>query len=535
MKSDKKMPSPWRDPSSGIYYLNTRVPTDLVPVLHKRHVQKSLKTKDRREAERLCCEEWLILQREFDRQRRKHTSHTELSEELIPHVLDEWLHTAIREDEEARLTGFKERTDEGRAQALSDLIEDLAQGQHDGKHPEWLMRRAGDLLREKSILFDSRSLPFLKLVEALSERYVRLFEVQYGRDIGKRVASPEAPREVLTVSQLYQKFKATSIAEKRWKNPLASDSRDYGPIVREFITVVGDKAAHSLAITDAQKYYDHTIERQDISLGTKKRNLTRIKTVLLFGRKSHQVPDITAPLQISTSYRRTHQSYERFSADDLGALFHSDAYRNNTFRKASQYWLPMFGLYTGARLDEPASLLVTDVEKREGVWSVYLSNPEANGGGKNEQAPRWLPLHQELIKAGFLGYWETVKAEGMRRVFPELGEAARDGCSKRATVDFTEYRRSVGVGEKEARSNKAFHSFRSTLVSELTEKGADAEIKRRIVGHSGAGDVHDVIYNQAKFSLPRLLEALSLADFGLAHPVFVENEAMKKARGKHRK
>jgi len=534
MESDKKVPTPGRDKNSGIYYLNTRVPADLITSYGKTQVQKSLRTRDRKEAVRKCCEEWLILQKEFDRLRRNLTRNADLTEALIPHLLDEWLYISIRDDEEDRLTGWKTRTDEDRALVLTDFIEDLEQGQRTGKHPDWVLRKAAESLEEKRIRFDTRGIEFKKLVEGLSERYERLFEAQMHRDMGKRVASPEAPQEVVTVSQLYQKYKASRIAENRWKNETVNDKREFGPVVREFIGVVGDKAVTTLTIRDTQKYYEHTIGRQDISLGTKKRNLDRIKAVLRFGKKRCQVPDVIDPLDISTDYERIHKTYERFSKEDLRALFHSADYQENTFKKASQYWLPLLGLYTGARIDEPSSLLVDDIALQEGVWCMHLSTPEANGGGKNKNATRWIPIHPQILNAGFLGYWETVKAEGCRRLFPELGESERDGCSKRATQEFTDYRRSVKVGEMTGKSRKVYHSFRSTFISELTERGVNFEIKRRLVGHAGAGDVHDEDYNQAKFPAERYLQEISKADFGLTHPPFVENDDMRKARHRHR-
>jgi len=246
--------------------------------------------------------------------------------------------------------------------------------------------------------------------------------------------------------------------------------------------------------------------------------------------------DITGPLEITTSYKKTHKSYERFTASDLEALFHSDDYKTNAFKKSSQYWLPMLGLYTGARIDEIASLQLSEIAELEGVWCYYMSSKEANGGGKNDFAPRWVPIHPKVLEAGFLAFWQTVKNEGHQRLFPEMGNAARDGYSKRATVDFTAYRRSVGVGAVTERSTKTFHSFRSTLISELRQRGVNGDTRREIVGHSkGKGDVHDTIYDQSEFNPPLALEALRVADFGLSHPMFIDSDPMKSARQRHLK
>ena len=333
----------------------------------------------------------------------------------------------------------------------------------------------------------------------------------------------------MSLEALYDKFKAHRTGEKLWKDPDTQDRREYGPIVREFIEVVGDKPVHQLTQEDAERYYEHTLARSDISLGTKKRNLTRIKSLLLYGKNKHKVPDITGPLAITTSYKKTHKSYERFTKSELKALFQSAAYKGNTFKKSSQYWLPLLGLYTGARIDEIASLQLSEVAECDGVWCYYMSSKEANGGGKNDFAPRWVPVHPKVLAAGFLSFCKMLKDEGHTRVFPEFGNAARDGYSKRATVDFTEYRRSVKVGELTERSTKTFHSFRSTIVSEMKERGVDGDLRRELVGHSkGKGDVHDTVYDQAEFNPGKAFAAISSVDFALTHPAFVDTEPMKK-------
>lgn len=531
MIKDRKLPTPWRDPSSGTYYLNLRVPGDLLTHFQKKHIQKSLRTKDRREADRKLCEEYLILQRQFDKIRRERTQGSKLTEPLIPHLLDEWLHASLRDDEEDRLLGRIDRTNPDSFEALTDLMEDLERGQRTGRHPDFLLREAAAILKRKNIGYEIESLAFIKLVEALSVAFVRLLDAQCSRDQGKKVMTTDAPTPVFLVSELYSKFKAHRTGEKLWKDPETQDRREYGPIVREFIKVVGDKPAHNLTQADTQKYYEHTMARDDISLGTKKRNFTRIKSVLLYGRDKHQLPNVTGPLEISTTYKKTHNSYERFSREDLEALFHSEQYKSGGFKKSALFWLPLLGLYTGARVDEVASLLVSEVEEKAGVWCYYMSSKEANGGGKNEFAPRWVPIHSQVLKAGFLDYWRLIKTEGHKRLFPELGNAARDGCSKRATVDFTEYRRSVGVGAITERSTKTFHSFRSTLVSELKERGVDGDMRRSLVGHSkGKGDAHDTIYDQATFDPVKARDALEMASFGLRHPTFVDAGEMRKAR-----
>jgi len=537
MSKSEKMPTPWQHPKYKTYYLRKRVPADIKHLWQEADpVQISLGTKNLSEAHTEISKEWLKLQEQFADLRKKAARQVGLCEEIIPDLLDEWFHDNLKQDEVWRFDGTKAKTDEDAWGGYYELIDQLAEGSTSGKHPEFLVLSAVSFLSHKGINYDRASFVYAKFLDELSSKYAHYLNALTARDEGQRVQTPAPPKikDLMSLDALYDKFKAHRIGEKMWKDPETQDKREYGPIVRDFIAVVGNKPAHQLTQDDAQKYYEHTLARSDIALGTKKRNLTRIKTVLLYGRDKHKMLDITGPLEITTSYKKTHKSYERFTASDLEALFHSDDYKTNAFKKSSQYWLPMLGLYTGARIDEIASLRLSEIAELEGVWCYYMSSKEANGGGKNDFAPRWVPIHPKVLEAGFLTFWQTVKDEGHQRLFPEMGNAARDGYSKRATVDFTAYRRSVGVGAVTERSTKTFHSFRSTLVSELKQRGVDGDMRRELVGHSkGKGDVHDTIYDQAEFNPAKAFAALKLADFSLIHPKFVDTEQMKAARRRH--
>lgn len=533
------MPTPFRHKKFGTYYLKKRVPQDIKHLWEEPDpVQISLGTKNLSEAHTEISKEWLKLQERFDKVRQKAARQVGLCDEIIPDLLDEWFHDNLREDEIWRFDGTIAKADGGKVYGYSELIDQLAEGADSGNHPEFLIRSAAFFLSKKGINYDRKSFVYAKFLEQLSSKYAHYLGALSRRDEGQRVQTPAPPKakDLMSLETLYEKFKAHKIANVQWKDPETQDKREYGPIVREFASVVGKKPVHQLTHEDAVKYFEHTISRTDIALGTKKRNLTRIKTLLNFGKDQYKVPDITGPLQITADYKKTHNSYVRFSKDDLKALFDSETYKAGTFKKASQYWLPLIGLYSGARIDEPASLLVTEIRQMEGVWCYFMSSDEANQGGKNDYAPRWVPIHPKLLDAGFLDYWKTVKAEGHTRLFPEMGNAERDGCGKRATTDFTEYRRGVGVGALTGRSNKAYHSFRSTLISELKERGVDGDLRRSLVGHaSEKRDVHDDIYDQADFQPKKALAAIAKADFGLKHPGFIDTDSMKAARRRYLK
>lgn len=353
-------------------------------------------------------------------------------------------------------------------------------------------------------------------------------------------SSPLEGDAAMLLSDVYEEFCKHKTAQKAWKRPDVSRTHDYDPIIPPFIALVGDKPLGSLSLADVRKFVDVTLAGVGRKMGTKKRDLDRVKALLNYAHKHLGGPAVTGPLSLEMSYNEIHDSYEPFSPDELVRLFSSEEYKANAFKKASQFWLPLLGLYTGARIDEPASMLLKEIVQEGNIWAFYMSGDEANGGGKNAYAPRWLPIHPVLIELGFIEYVQLLKDEGYERLFPDIGAAARDGYGKRATTDFTAYRRGVNVGgdrlnpetnKWEGGNTKVFHSFRSTVSTGLSYAGVDGETARRLVGHE-AKDVHGRVYlkNLDQRWLVPALAALSKLDYGLSHPKFVDTDAYRKAR-----
>lgn len=101
-----------------------------------------------------------------------------------------------------------------------------------------------------------------------------------------------------------------------------------------------------------------------------------------------------------------------FDAHDLKKIFEvlSD------LKNPADYWLPILGLYTGARIGELCSAELNGIDQYEkGKWSMYLF-------GKTPSSKRQIPLHPNLIESGFLVYLDDVKKSwpSADRIFPHL-------------------------------------------------------------------------------------------------------------------
>lgn len=342
----------------------------------------------------------------------------------------------------------------------------------------------------------------------------------------------QLPAPGITAATLLDDFFREGIGAERWKNPETARKHDYDPVWRKFSVHV---ATHGLTV-DAARAYRAEVLAQTSAQATKQRDLSHIHAVMLHGVDQHGLDEkILRQLKmpkigrLKKSAMKT--SYLPFTSTELKLLFNSNAYSECSFKKPSLFWLPLLALYTGARLEEIAGLHLSSFIIKDGIPAILLSDEVTTDGGKNSYALREVPIHKELTQAGLIRYVEQLKAEGHVRLFPEIGEAARDGYGKRASTDFTEYRRSVGVGkEKGERSRLVFHSFRATLAGEFYKHGIDGDLSRRLTGHA-AIDVHQGTYlAAASIPMERAALAMDKISFNLVHPPFVDSDLFIRTR-----
>ena len=217
-------------------------------------------------------------------------------------------------------------------------------------------------------------------------------------------------------------------------------------------------------------------------------------------RKLWPVQDLTAlfrsPLWSGTRARREDLTHRH----EGGPHVHVDAY----------WWLPIVGLHTGMRLEEIAQLRHDDLAQDTG-GRAFLRVTDAGEGQrlKTETSRRAVPVHPFLAEIGFIRLFVAGKRGW---VFPELKLAGRP--PKRGgqySEDFTAYRREVGLYEP----LKDFHSFRHTLVSALREAGADAGVVAFLVGHRSDPDYNrwEQTDRYTTFSVAAHARALDLLDW----------------------
>lgn len=240
---------------------------------------------------------------------------------------------------------------------------------------------------------------------------------------------------------------------------------------------------------------------------------------------------------------------EPFNDHELTQIFSCPYFWQPAYNHPHQYWTPVIGLFTGARLSEICQLTTGDISEYEkGKWQISFNDdddeededgkPTQKKQLKNNRSRRIIPMHPKLVELGLIDYWKKRKKIGNVNLL-NVSRAEKDGFGK-VPGDFFRnkiLREYVGIHSK----TKVFHSFRYTFITRLRQAIIDHAGKkieenienypegltlRQMVGHSvassftrsmGKSDVHIGTYmgEISMESRERLLNRLAFENIPL--------------------
>lgn len=220
------------------------------------------------------------------------------------------------------------------------------------------------------------------------------------------------------------------------------------------------------------------------------------------------------------------------TTNELKRLFEGGELKRIASRpdEVHKFWLPVLGLYTGARVNEicqinPQTDFLTDAET--GIPYILLSEDTEAGEGieksiKTEKA-RKVPLHPQLIELGFPDYVTTIKKAGAKRLFPAW--TPRGGrAAPNAIGWFSKFLQEIGlygVENEEGCVLLGMHAFRHTLLTygENQKPSIDLScISGHIISQHGKNSRDGYIDPTIVYNLSEKRDRLAALNYGLTIP-----------------
>ena len=202
------------------------------------------------------------------------------------------------------------------------------------------------------------------------------------------------------------------------------------------------------------------------------------------------------------------EARDPFSLDQVKVILnelHNNAH--GLTGKDYQRWGGLIGLYTGARLNEVAQIMLDDIKQHDnGIWyfDINAEGDEEDGKRlKNEASKRLVPIHPKLIDAGLLVHVDQLRKQGERYLLHELTYHKANGRGRNLSRWFNE-KFLVDLGLKTPKLS--FHSYRHTVSDFLAKADVSDPVIKDLIGHSQEGVTRQVYVKGS--SLEQMLTAV---------------------------
>jgi integrase len=306
------------------------------------------------------------------------------------------------------------------------------------------------------------------------------------------------------------------------KQPAASTKGKMGYSVKLFNECFPGKSLKELTKADGTKFISFLLEKCSAQK-TAKDHFDNVKSLLNFAC-DHQDWISGNPWKAHGVTVKKSRPRKPWTSEDLIKLFDSDLFKSYSLPttanagKDAAYWVPLLGLYTGARQSELCQLRLEDVVKGEEGLTLSIiqdlgdeedDTPETSV--KNLTTQRRIPVHSELIRLGFADYVEARKRAGDKRLFPAIPLAPGRPAGEYFSDWFRNYRNAQGITKR----YMDFHAFRHTSRTRLTDAGVEDVVSAALMGHTATGSMGQKRYDHSMAKLRPALELLSFPELNL--------------------
>jgi integrase len=209
----------------------------------------------------------------------------------------------------------------------------------------------------------------------------------------------------------------------------------------------------------------------------------------LYGRldAKNRLPGGNPCAKIETPPKPDHNPRDEFSPERAKLIVASALRQTDPLIK----WGPIIMAMTGMIITEFLYAPTSEIKQMDGVWVWHVGEKRKLKTGNR---PRVIPLHDALIRAGFLDY---VRSRGDGRLF--------DGTNTAASERLMAHLRDAD-GLNIQGDDQVNYSWRHTFISALVAAGTDPTLRRYLDGH-GLGHIDEKHY--IHHHMPQMVAAIN--------------------------
>lgn len=480
---------------SNGYYFQARIPKQYLSHYPQPLIREKLPADNRKEAVALVRKRWAELHVEFERiDSTGSRAKTIIDPAEADYLIQLAVHTRLSADDEIRALGVDDFTyglmtdshEEADESARLAVARGILTPHALAIVSDWLMS-AGYKIDKASPVFKEFAIKFIKAQTEATNAMKQ-------RHLGIPIETPPAPLALPLVQSKADELDTLEKLRDYWLSQpsKATGGRkgrtaegDANTIIKKFREMVGNLSTSQ--ITD-----EHIVQLKDKMLagGSSNSTINKSRGVLaaMFSSAKKNKKLAYNPCAEMEKLPVPRGEVEKpYNIQELQTIFNSPVYaqgfRPKRFNGGSVFWMPLLGLYTGARLNELGQLFSEDIGEEEGFNYLVIKPEEATGRSNKSGERRRVPIHPDLIKMGFLDYCHKIKSEGHQQLFPELKTTRKNGklADKWGTDWWSPYvRKELGI----TRVPQPYHGLRHAFIEHGRRSKMDSELRRIIEGHA---------------------------------------------------
>lgn len=452
----------------GRYYIRRRVPQDLIAHYGKGEVNKTLRTADPKAAAKLCRAEAVRLDQEWDAVRASLTA--------TPDALPASLQPSSSTNPAMRA-----------AQILASLRQQQATAREQGYEAlqAWTENQTFAMQLDHEVLQGGFE-PVFSIAEHEAGYHARLALLTGEGAMALSVLplTPNTPvtgkrTPIDTVMALWEREKP------RQQQTMDAKRAEIG----RYCAMTGISCIEDITKASARDFRDKMLASDYTAKNTNK-YLDSLRALLNFAVSEDLIPGNPANGVKANVTASEEDNRKPFPLDVLNTVFSSPVYtasdRPLGGGSEAAYWLPLLGLFTGARLEELGQLHPDDVYEESTqdlsltAWVIRITDGEGQSL-KNKGSRRRIPVHQVLIDLGFLDYVKAAKAKRQLRIFDQLKLSKYGKHTDAWSKWFSRHlRQTCQITD----TGLVFHSFRHTFKDYCRAASIPEDVHDALTGHS---------------------------------------------------